>query len=173
MPRAAEPLAHRYAPALMRHLQLASSATPASSPCTRLRAAPHAEAAARLLGRVAALDANSLRAMVEGWHRLMNAAGEDWLAAEHAVALAVTAAGRDAEQAWLVEQLGVVFPRAPWLAGAPLGAPRVDATAASAEYVTTVAVRAVLVRDWLPAEDFGLLYAPLAPVMPAEALARE
>ena len=118
------------------------------------------------------LDFGALGVVVAAWRELMNVAGDDWLAAEHAMNDAIVASGRVAEHDALIEQLGSSFRRPTGIAPAAAVGPAA-ARAASAEYVTSVALGAVLVRDRLSREQFASLYAAVAAVIPVESLVRE
>jgi hypothetical protein len=134
-------------------------------------------AASKFVERVLHLDAEAARAAIQAWHLAMRSESGAWFAAEQAAAHAVLATGRSAEQETLLDNIAD-FVRRVWYAGA-IGQPpqtperRVGATEASAQYVATVAMLALLVRDHLPATQFAVLYRPFATLIPADDLERE
>ena len=133
------------------------------------RARLGAMAAAKFLGRIAQLEIEELGVAVRTCHR---AAGTAWFAAEDAVAQAITAAGRHAEQEVLLEQIAQLFRTVPWFTPAQPGA-RIHASEPSGQYVATIAMLALLVRDRIGPADFELLYAPFATLIPPVELDRE
>jgi hypothetical protein len=135
----------------------------------------------RFVGRVAQLDPDAVRAAVATWRESMRHDLEAWFAAEEAVARAVVAAGRHHEQRPLLMHLAEAFAHYVWYgSGRPRLTPgdaapelRAQATEASGQYLGTLAMLALLVRDHLAPEAFALLYRPFAILVPLAALARE
>jgi hypothetical protein len=131
------------------------------------------------VGRVSELDADAVRAAVQAWHQVMRAESDAWFAAERAAGHAVLAAGRAPEQEVLLDRLAECVLRRVWYrdggGGLPPGTPerRVGATEASGQYVATVAMLGLLVRDHLGAAEFELLYGPFAALIPLAELGRE
>lgn len=132
-------------------------------------------AAAKFVGRVSQLDAAAVRAAVEGWREVMRAESEAWFAAERAAAHAVLDAGRTAEQQVMLGHLSDAVLRTVWYRAGVGQTPeaRVGATEASGQYIASVAMLALLVRDHLSAGEFALLYRPFAGVVPVDELGRE
>jgi hypothetical protein len=135
-------------------------------------------AASKFVGRVSLLDADALRTAVAIWHNVMRADSDVWFAAERATAEAIVKAGRAAEQEMLIGGLSDHFLRRVWYGGVPgrearTPERRVGATEATGQYIATVAMLALLVRDQLAQADFDVLYSPFAQIIRAEELARE
>jgi hypothetical protein len=143
-------------------------------------AAHGSPAALRFVGRLALLDHEAVRDAVVAWRESMRDDASAWFAAEEAVARAVVTSGRHHEQRPLLIPLAEAFAYSVWYRGRPqltLGesAPelRVHATEASGQYLGTLAMLALLVRDHLDAATFDLLYRPFAALIPAADLGRE
>jgi hypothetical protein len=88
----------------------------------------------------------------------------------------VVAAGRRGEPRRLLIDVAGAFACGVWCgAGRARPAPRtrVQATEASGQYLATLAILALLVRDHLEPTVFELLYAPVASLIPPTDLARE
>ena len=135
-------------------------------------------AATKFVGRVSLIDADTLRTVVATWHDVMRTESETWFAAERATAEAIVAAERTGEQGELISELSDHFLRRVWYRAAPGHAPRtperrVGATEASGQYVATLAMLALLVRDHIAAREFDVLYSPFVQIIRAEELARE
>ena len=134
------------------------------------------DAAHRFVGRVAQLDPEAVRAVVAAWRETMRQDLGAWFAAEDAVAHAVVTSGRYHEQRPLLIHMADAFARHVWSRGPRGGvAPelRVHATEASGQYLGTVAMLALLVRDHLEPAAFARLYRPFAALVPTAALGRE
>jgi hypothetical protein len=116
---------------------------------------------------------------VAAWRASMHDDAAAWFAAEEAVARAVVTSGRHHEQRPLLIPLAEAFAHGVWYRGYPeatLGdAPelRVHATEASGQYLGTLAMLALLVRDHVEPATFDLLYRPFARLIPAADLGRE
>jgi hypothetical protein len=115
---------------------------------------------------------------VAAWHQVIREDAGAWFAAEAAVASAVATSGRRDAQAGLLVQVAEAFAYGVWYgAGAAStdAAPetRVGATEASGQYLATVAMLALLVRDHLDPRTFEVLYRPLAAPIPLHELLRE
>ncbi len=148
---------------------------PAAAPAAAGRVA-----ASKFVGRVAQLDPGAVRAMVGTWRETMRAESAAWFAAEEAVAHALVASGRHHEQGPLLMYIAEAFAYHVWYGGRAhltLGAPapeqRVRATEASGQYLGTLAMLALLVRDHLEPATFEVLYRPFAMLAPDAELARE
>jgi hypothetical protein len=133
------------------------------------------QAASKFVGRVSQLDAAAVRAAVHAWREAMRAESDAWFAAERAVADAVVTAGRTAEQEVLLGHLADAVLRSVWYRCGIGQTPeaRVGATEASGQYIGSIAMLALLVRDHLGAAEFALLYRPFARVIPIDELGRE
>ncbi len=141
-------------------------------------------AARKFVGRLAQLDPEAVYASVQTWREAMREDLGAWFAAEEAVARAVVASGRHDEQRPLLMHVAEAFAYGVWY-GAGYGgrarltlgesAPelRVRATEASGQYLATVAMLALLVRDHLEPEAFEVLYRPFAALIPVDELRRE
>jgi len=103
--------------------------------------------------------------------------GRAWFAAEDVVAQAIVAAGRQREQRPLLMQVADVFAHDVWYGAGgrrgPAPGARARATEASGQYVATLAMLALLVRDHLEPAALELVYRPFAAAIPVEELARE
>ena len=141
--------------------------------------------ALKFIGRLALLDHGGVTSSIRSWHALMRHESEAWFTAEEAVARAVVDSGRHGMQQPLLMHVAEAFAYRVWYRGQPdpasgaaaPGAPapelRVQATEASGQYVATVAMLALLVRDHLDASTFALLYRPFADLIPVAELVRE
>jgi len=138
------------------------------------------DAAGRFVGRLAQLDVGAVSASVQAWRESMREASGAWFAAEEAVAGALVASARQQEQRPLLMHVAEAFAHRVWYGGRvrlTLGeaAPelQVRATEASGQYLATLAMLALLVRDHLDAPTFAVLYRPFAALIPVDALGRE
>ena len=135
-------------------------------------------AASKFVGRVSLLDADALRTVVAIWHDVMRADSDVWFAAERVTAETIVKARRAAEQEMLIGGLSDHFLRRVWYRSVPghearTPERRVGATEATGQYVATLAMLALLVRDHLTQADFDVLYRPFAQIIRAEDLVRE
>ncbi len=138
------------------------------------RAHPSGAVAARMfIGRVSRLDVEAVRGIVATWRDSMRHGAEAWLAAEDAVGLAVVASGRHHEQRPLLVHVADAFAHLVWHGGTAEPELRIQATEASGQYLATVAMLAVLVRDRIDAATFDLIYRPFAAYIPPTKLERE
>ncbi len=129
-------------------------------------------AASKFLGRLAQLDFATLAAAIRDWREAMRLSSREWFVAEEAVAREITATGRYPDQERLLAHMVDVFRRAAWFTSAEPGA-NVGATDASGQYVATIAMLALLVRDRLRPGEFDVLYQPFARRIPVGELERE
>jgi hypothetical protein len=141
-------------------------------------------AARRFVGRLAQLDPEAVYTSVQTWREAMREELGAWFAAEETVGRAVVASGRHEEQRPLLMHVAEAFAYGVWY-GAGYGgrarltlgehAPelRVRATEASGQYLATLAMLALLVRDHLEPAEFEILYRPFAALIPADELVRE
>lgn len=138
-------------------------------------------AASKFIGRLAQLDIAQVRSAIGAWRSIMRGEYVAWFAAERSAARAISASGRSAEQDILLDHVAECFRRAIWYSRRRSGEAHerepaeetVQATEASGQYVATVAMLALLVRDRLAAAEFGLLYRPFVELIPPEELDRE
>jgi hypothetical protein len=132
--------------------------------------------ARKFVGRVAQLHLEGVRAAVETWRDLMRDEAGAWFAAEEVVARAVVVSGRRGVQKELLLHVAEAFAHAVWYGGRADAAPpetRVRATEASGQYLATLAMLALLVRDRLDAGTFDVVYRPFAALVPLSDLGRE
>jgi hypothetical protein len=136
-------------------------------------------ASLKFVGRVAQLDLAAVSEAIASWRETMRHDSGTWFAAEEAVARAVVLSGRRAEQQPLLMHVADAFSRIVWYGGrgarAREQAPelRVQASEASGQYLATLAMLALLVREELEPSIFALLYEPFAPFIPLDELAPE
>lgn len=123
----------------------------------------------KFLGRLAQLDVDRIDMAVQQWRQLVT---PRWFAAEEALAHAMQTSGRFEEEEMWLQQMALLFRRQPWFTRASPGA-SIGASEASAQYVATTAMLALLTRDHLPIEDFDLLYSPFATLIPLDELEPE
>lgn len=128
--------------------------------------------AGKFVGRFSQLALADLRAPIERWRRAVSLASTQWFAAESAVATAMRATGRHAEQEILLEQLLLAMRHAGWMRRSD-ALEVVGASEASLQYTATLALLALLLRDRLTAREFALLYSPFASLIPPEELGPE
>jgi hypothetical protein len=136
------------------------------------------QSALEFVGHVSELDADKIRAAVNEWHQLMRTQSDAWFSAERSAGTGVLASKRTAEQRALLEKIAECVLQRVWyrnargqLASTP--EERVGSTEASGQYTATIAMLALLVRDYLDAREFELLYRPFAALIPLEQLASE
>jgi len=144
----------------------------AARPAARAASGAGLSAASKFLGRFAQLDLLTLGDAIHRWHRTVTEDGDAWFEAEDAVAQAVHDARRHPDQEILLRHMADLFLREPWFTAAQPGA-RIRAAEPAGQYVATLAMLAVLVRDRLDPQEFELLYRPFASVVPVSELERE
>jgi len=133
------------------------------------RAYDGALAARKFLGRLALLDLQQLAVAIHQWHRLV---GSAWFDAEADLARAMRDSHRNAERnSWLEEMAGI-FRQKAWFTSLEPGT-LIGASDASAQYVATTAMLALLARDYLAPPYFQMLYNPFAELIPIDELQRE
>jgi hypothetical protein len=114
------------------------------------------------LERLEALDMEQLREAIRVWRRELS---DGWHEADHAVAVAMRDSQRHREQEAVLEALYDVFRRAPWFTNEHPGT-RVASSDATAQYIATSAVLALLVCDRLAPQYLQTLYQPFASLIP-------
>lgn len=134
------------------------------------------DATIEFVGRSAQLDLNAVRGAVQSWHAIMREEASAWFAAKKTLGNAVVSSGRRRVQEPLLLYVAQAFARAVWYgpeAGRAGAAPdtQVGASDATGQYLATVAVLALLVRDHLAPATFDLLYRPFATLIPPPQLA--
>jgi hypothetical protein len=134
-------------------------------------------AASRFVGRVAQLDHAAVQHAVATWRQRMRVGYDSWFAAEDAVAQAIVSSGRQVEQRPLLIHMADAFSQRVWTGGHrdDTGAAEqlVHATEASGQYLATLAMLALLVRDHLDAAAFDQVYQPFAALITITELAPE
>lgn len=128
--------------------------------------------ASKFLGRLAQLDLETLGRAIHAWHRVATDEATAWYEAEAAVADAVERTRRYAEQEMLLRHMATLFLSRIWFREAAPGA-RIRAAEPAGQYVATLSMLALLVRDGLHEQQFALLYAPFVDIIPLEQLERE
>jgi hypothetical protein len=138
------------------------------------------DAALKFVGRVAQLDLDAVRTAVEAWRGLMREESGAWFTAEEVVARAVVVSGRRDVQKELLLHVAEAFAYGVWYGGGRRAAStpetpetRVQATEASGQYLATLAMLALLVRDHLAPAAFETLYRPFAPLIRLDELGPE
>jgi len=127
---------------------------------------PNTRAVEAFLARLAELSVYDLGRAVGQWRAIATAPGGPWYAAEDAIADAVEAAGRHDAQAQGTVAMYDVFRRRARGFSARDSFARVPGSEATAQYVSTSALYALVVRDALSPEAFAVAYGPFADVIP-------
>ena len=117
---------------------------------------PNSDAVERFLAGLRALSFPDLGRAVGAWRSKIDDA---WHDAEDAVSRAIADTERHDERQRALEALYEVFRDAPWFSRREPGS-RVPGSDASAQYVATAAMLALLVRDRLEPSQVGVLLAP-------------
>jgi hypothetical protein len=136
-------------------------------------------AALKFVGRVSQLDLDAVAGALASWRQTMRTDAGGWFAAEEAVARAVVSSGRHADQKPLLMHMADAFAHLVWYGGrarrehAPPPELHVRGSEASGQYLATLTMLALLVRDHLEPATFTLLYQPFAPHIPLDELAPE
>lgn len=117
------------------------------------------------LGRLPQLSLQRLGDAVQAWRVELSQSGA-WHTAEDAVSRAITETSRHRMQWRILERLFDTFHDAPWFKAAQPGS-MVPGSDAAAQYVTTAALLALLVRDVLAPATFETLYFPFQSIIPA------
>ena len=130
------------------------------------RFGPQSALVERFFSRLEAMRFEELKEVVDCWRSVV---GEEWHRAEDALAQAISRAGRHDEQWRIQEQVFELFRNGPWFKASYPGS-LISATEASAQYLVSTALFALLVADELRPSEVAVLYAPFAGVIPPEAL---
>ena len=123
---------------------------------------PNAQVVGAFLRRLEALEFDELGVAIRIWREELS---DGWHEADQAVATAIRDTNRHHQQEMVLEALYDVFRRAPWFSAEQPGA-RIAASDATAQYVATTALMALLVRDRLAPEHLEVLYRPFSSLIP-------
>ena len=129
---------------------------------------PNTRQVRAFLRRLEDLDFEDLGSAIRIWREELS---DGWHEADRAVAAAIRDAERHREQERVLEALYDVFRRAPWFTAEQPG-PRVAAADATAQYIATSALLALLVCDRVAPGHLETLYRPFATLIPLSDLAR-
>ena len=129
---------------------------------------PNSRQVRAFLHRLEALGFDELGLAIRVWREELS---DGWHEADRAVAAAIRDAERHREQETLLEALYDVFRRAPWFTSMLPGT-REAASDATAQYIATSALLALLVRDRLAPGYLETLYRPFATLIPLSDLGR-
>jgi hypothetical protein len=135
----------------------------------RVRAREHALA---LIDRVARLDRRAACAVVVAWRDVMRTESGAWLGAEMEIERAMKGVIRPGERQSLLRSLADALASAPWYPALALRTEEALAPESSIEYLATLAVLALLVRDDLEPAAFEVLSRPFASHLPPESPTR-
>ena len=128
--------------------------------------------ASKFIGRLALLDLDQLGEAIQRWHRTAAEHGDAWFVAEAAVADGVERTRRHTEQSVLLRHMGNLFLSKSWFTAAAPGA-RIRAAEPAGQYVATLAMLAILVRDGITPAQFDLVYHPFHAIIPLAELVGE
>jgi hypothetical protein len=120
--------------------------------------------------RLQHLSLERLGDAVRAWRDELTRSGV-WHSAEDAVSRVITDTGRHRPQWLMLQRVCEIFHDAPWFKEHQPGS-QVPGSDAAAQYVTTAALLALLVRDALPNTTFETLYLPFRDIIPADRLGR-
>jgi hypothetical protein len=102
--------------------------------------------------------------VIERWRRVVVV--PQWHDGDRAIAEVLRGEKAHAIQERFLEEIFTMFQRAPWFTHREPGAP-VRSTDAAAQYITTTACLALLVRPWIAQSYFETLYYPFEELAPA------
>ena len=123
---------------------------------------PNSRLIEEFLTRLQNLPFRDLGRAVQTWRAKV---GEEWHHAEDAVGDAIAATDRHEERQRLLERIYHIFRGSTWFSSREPDS-LVPGSDASAQYVTSAALFALLVCDALRDGDFATMYAPFAAVIP-------
>lgn len=127
---------------------------------------PNSNEIERFLGCLPQLSLERLGDAVGTWRAELAKSGA-WHTAEDAVGQAIANTGRHRSQWLLLERLFNTFREAPWFKRGQPGS-LVPGSDAAAQYVTTAALLALLVRDVLAPATFDTMYNPFKSIIPSD-----
>lgn len=127
---------------------------------------PNSSEIERFLDRLPQLSIERLGEAVRAWRAEIAESGT-WHSAEDAVSRAIADTGRHRPQWLILERLFNTFRESPWFKPGQPGS-LVPGSDAAAQYVTTAALLALLVRDVLAPAAFETLYCPFENIIPAD-----
>lgn len=126
---------------------------------------PHSAVMDRFFERFEQLSTQDLRRVLERWRAVVGRGS--WFEAEDAVSAAIAATNRYVARDRMQGRLYDIFRTARWFHAVVPGT-EVPGNEATAQYVASSALLALLVRERLLAREFDVLYAPFAPIIPAD-----
>jgi len=126
---------------------------------------PNSSEIEHFLGRLSQLSLERLGDAVQAWRAELAESGA-WHSAEDAVSRAIAETTCHRSQWLILERLFNTFREAPWYKKAQPGS-LVPGSDAAAQYVTTAALLALLVRDVLAPAAFDTMYYPFQSIIPA------
>ncbi len=127
---------------------------------------PQTRAIERFLDHLRPLSLDDFGHVVAVWRDLV---GPAWHDAEDTVSHGIESSGRQRERDAVLERVYDIFREAPWYNAEQPGG-RVPGSDATAQYVTTVALFALLVCDQVELRAVETLYAPFAERIPLPVL---
>jgi hypothetical protein len=122
------------------------------------------EAIRAFLRRVSEMSLETWGSVIERWRRVVVV--PQWHDGDRAIAEVLRGEKAHAIQERFLEEIFTMFQRAPWFTHREPGAP-VRSTDAAAQYITTTACLALLVRPWIAQSYFETLYYPFEELAPA------
>jgi len=136
----------------------------------RGRFGPNTSLVDNFLVRLRGASHHDLRCALDCWHETLEAFGiTPWARAEDATARAIAESHRRLAHLRAAERLDQVAHSAGWFRPVSAGA-STPLPEACVEYVAASALTALLVRDRLSEDDFAILYAPFADLIPLDRL---
>lgn len=126
---------------------------------------PNTAAMDRFLERFEQLSTQELRGTLERWRAVVGRGS--WFQAEDAVSAAIAATNRYVARDRMQGRLYDIFRTARWF-HAEVPGTAVPGNEATAQYVASSALLALMVRERLHAHEFDVLYAPFASAIPAD-----
>jgi hypothetical protein len=140
--------------------------TPASTAGDGQPYGPNSRAVERFLACLAGLSVADIGQAVGRWRAIASAPGGPWYAAEDAIAEAVHAVSRHGAQEQVTEAAYDVFRRRARGFSTRESFARAPGSEATAQYVSTSALLALVVRDAVSPEAFAVAYGPFADAIP-------
>lgn len=122
------------------------------------------EAIHAFLHRVSEMSLETWSSVIERWRKVVVA--PQWHDGDRAIAEVLRGEKAHAIQERFLEEIFTMFQRAPWFTHREPGA-HIRSTDAAAQYITTTACLALLVRPWIAQSYFETLYYPFEELAPA------